>query len=92
MKSEIICKVYNVKLENKKNKKTWTNSTNVIIWIKWILALPDVIISRMKFTNLQILIENESLFLGFLETFQRIVELKIVFDAREHFIVYEIQM
>lgn len=60
MKSEIICKVYNVKLENlKKNEKNWTNSTNVIIWIKWILALPDVIISRMKFTNLQILIENE---------------------------------
>lgn len=92
MKSKIICKVDNVKLENKKNEKNWTNSTNVIIWIKWILALPDVIISRMKFTNLQILIENESLFLGFLETFQRIVELKIVFDAREHFIVYENQM
>lgn len=58
MKSEILCKVYNVKLENKENEKKWTNWTNVIIWIKWILALPDVIISRMKFTNLQILIEN----------------------------------
>lgn len=52
MKSEIICKVYNVKLENKKNKKIWINLINVIIWIKWILVLLDVIISWMKFINL----------------------------------------
>lgn len=52
MKSEIICKVYNVKLENKENEKKWINWINVIIWIKWILVLLDVIISWMKFINL----------------------------------------
>lgn len=52
MKSKIICKVDNVKLENKKNEKNWINLINVIIWIKWILVLLDVIISWMKFINL----------------------------------------
>lgn len=52
MKSKIICKVDNVKLENKKNEKNWIYLINVIIWIKWILVLLDVIISWMKFINL----------------------------------------